>query len=270
MAPSTELKGGSVTIMGGMARYACASDQHLVVEGKVVQAASFVRWCTEAGDWRPWQVPTCEPWVGKVDALPRTKKVMTDLTNTMPLSLLQQGSKQEQDGEDIQAPSSIKAPEVNASIPPPGSSFIEMGSNAQQMQHSANRGTQRSSAKATRDGVETSMRASAKVNSGNREQAETWSGSVSPGVLHIHPWRIEFTKDATHRFSVDTCWITWTCANGQVPDDAAASSLYAYSPSLHEKQIPWSVVFAAGAGVVVSLAVMAVVTKGSRSDSSSC
>lgn len=270
-APAAKMEGGSVTVMGGMARYACEADKHLVIDGKLVQAASFVRWCTKTG-WLPYQVPSCQPWWGKVEALPTTNQIMSDIV--IPPSLIQLGSKEESEEEDDEhaaasMPASSEAA-ANASLAAASSSFVELGAGAQQ--------TQRSSAKTSRDGVETSSRGRAKVESDDLAQATASSkvshaaSVIAPGTLQVHPWRIQFTKDATHHFRVDNCWITWACADGQIPDDAAASPLYAYSPPLEESHLPGSLALAAVASIVVSLAIMAVVTKakGARSECTGC
>lgn len=277
IAPPSDVKGGSVTVYAGVARYACDQDNRLVVKGRVVEASSFIRWCTEAGDWRPYEAPTCQPWWGKQYAMPST---VPALTNALPetrapaaASLIQLDSNQQQEDRSngmydaaasemvLDHSSSIYA---NRALPTHLiSSFAELGAKLEQ-DHTAG------------DGVMTSRRAKVQVDledsagtelasASSLEDLSTASG-IKPGILRIHPLQIQFTNDTTHRFHIDPSWITWNGTGDQIPDDAAASSFYGFSPGFHERNVSWSWIYAAAASIVVSLAIMTVAKKGKRAD----
>jgi len=171
-------------------------------------------------------------------------------------------------GEDVSKEARGDQRDVNDTIPS-ASSFVELGASAQQRQSSAQKARHRSATETSKDGVETSRRLKMKVHEFAEAAAreERWSMAPPRGVLQIHPWPIEFSNDPSHLFEVDTCLFTHGCSpDGRIRLDTIDSPLFVYRPPARQRSVPWSVITAATASVVVSLAVMVMITKGKKSD----
>jgi hypothetical protein len=302
-----ELANGAVSVMNGVARYACYADFQLVagvgVDAKPVGAASYVKWCTEDGSWEPLEQVACESRIlNSVARMPGTEPAETILAqkqrfSQMPMASFLELSHDEvshnaTDGEAIPAetaPGDNHATVSNTSFlelgesstkeaiaddqvindtMPTASSFVELGANAQQRQATAQKVQQRSSTQSSRDGVETGRRLKMKVRefAKEAEQDARWSMAPPRGVLQIHPWPIAFTTDPSHTFQVDTCYFTAGCTFGRTRLDTIDSPLFVYRPPARQRSTPWSVITAAAASIIVSLAAMVMITKRKKSD----
>lgn len=272
--PATKLDGGFVTIENGLARYVCQPSRIMYVEGKVWQAATYVRWCRPTGSWLPAEEPKC---------------VRDTTPQVMPSTRKEAGL--------LHTPKDGKSEAMTAL------SFLEVSAEAQTTRHhgqhqrtsatgqSSKQGstsTARAAARAAlQDGVRTKITSAEITGAGPPETIAAQQGFAIGGVtaapvnvltseidggagtersdghLKLHPWKTRFekTQDAEHSLMIDKCWITLDCSGGQVPDDAAASPRFARKSDSAAGRLPWSVILAAAASVVVSMVAMAAIAK---------
>lgn len=284
--PTEEFQYGFMTVENGLARYVCQPDHILTVNGERWAAATYVRWCSPSGGWRPVALPQC---------------IRDTTPQTMPADRAagQPNDPPEEAGSILEF--TAEAHLVRHNMDNNGSAAVQKSSqktgqhSVQVRSHSgtgtaASSGSMDSSHASARDTLFDTFRtnittaeitgvgpaaaiaaqggfavgsATAAEASDPASDAELPSG-FSGRRLSLHKWptRFERTDDPEHSFIIDRCWITLDCSSdGQLPKDSAASVHFARKPALTAGRQTSSVVFAAAVSLAISLAAMAVITK---------
>jgi len=289
--PKMQLEGGFVTVENGKARYVCQPSRIIHVDGRPWQAATYVRWCRPSGSWLPVEEPTCvadtTPQTmpsSRAAARPKPPEEQSAIASSF-LEVSAEAHHVRHSKNNNGSTAMKESPQQSVQVRSYSSTATAASSSSAQTHasHAAAR-------EALLDGVRTKITsaeitgvgpaaaiaaqggfavgtATAAEASDTTSDSELRSGS-SGAHLSLHKWptRFERTADAKHSFVIDKCWITLECSSdGQLPKDAAASPHFARKPDLAGGRLPWSVVFAAVASVVVSVAAMAAITKSAGS-----